>query len=122
MKIKTASCTLLFIFFSLLTREATAQPPLPCGQSLLGVIGSPADLAQYTFVIPAGGDIIALNLASTTANFTPRFRLYDWTLAKIQVFSWQHALPLSNIGQHYSDPDSYSNFPSGRECCLADTA
>jgi len=67
----------IFVFSSILSLLTFAQSPISCGQVVASSLGSSSDIAQFTFTVAAGGDIIALNLASTTANFTPRFRLYD---------------------------------------------
>jgi uncharacterized protein (TIGR03437 family) len=85
MKTKTVSCVLLYLAIILPAHKTAAQIPLSCGQTLSGAIASPSEIVQYNFTIPAGGDLIALNLASTTANFTPRFRLYNPAGAQINT-------------------------------------
>lgn len=64
-------------FLVLCFGKLIAQSNLPCGQVMSGALSSPSEIAQYTFTIPTGGDLIALNLASTTPNFTPILRLYN---------------------------------------------
>ncbi len=71
------SYLLIYMILCCCLLRGNAQIPLPCGQIVAGSIASPSEIAQYTFTIPAGGDIIALNIASATASFTPRLQLYD---------------------------------------------